>query len=296
MKFKRVIKKIVDKLGYRIVPKDFNYPKDLRGIIDDPVRAKYYARTSSFLLNVPPEKCIILYRYSCSDSAGNPFVDTILDYCENNHDTYEGSKMEEYYKSFQPANVTELFNLEGNLHSNLVNFPPYARVLPWNNADMKGRKEFVERRVRQESKSRGKELSVKHGEYGHGPISHEKGVLEINTLIELTESIKKHGYLRSGKYDDDIASVVLVNSGNCKYMIRGGTHRAAVLSALGYESLPVRIAPSVIPAFVYRDEVEYWPKVISGLYTVDQALQIFDLIFEGNGSGVYSTEEEAYLN
>lgn len=278
---KKVIKKGIERIGYRMVPKDFNYPKDLREIIVDPIRAKYFARASSFLLYVPPEKCVILRRYNCS--AGNPFVDTILDYCENNHNTYEGSKLEEYYELFQPANVAELFNLKGNLHPDLVNYPTHAKILPWNNADMKGRIEYLERSIRSENKTRGNDLSLEHGIQDYGPISKEKGELEINRLIKLTESIKKHGYLRSGKFDDDITGVVLVNSDNYKYMIRHGMHRAAVLSALDYKKLPVRVERSGIPAFIYRDEVEYWPKVVDGLYTVDQALQVFDLIFEGSG-------------
>jgi hypothetical protein len=283
LKVKKVIKKGIEKIGYRMVPKDFNYPKDLRETIVDPIRAKYFARASSFLLDVPPEKCIILWRYNCGKSAGNPFVDTIIDYCENNHDTYEGSKLEEYYKSFQPDNAAELFNLKGNLHPDLVNYPSHAKVLPWNNADMEGRTEYLERSIRLENRNRGKDLPLEHGIQDYGPISKEKGELEINTLIKLTESIKKHGYLRSGKFDDDITGFVLVKSDNYKFMIRHGMHRAAVLSALDYKMLPVRVERSGIPAFIYRKEVEAWPKVVDGLYTVDQALQVFDLIFEGSG-------------
>lgn len=289
-KIRRAVKYIVEMLGYRIVPKDYDYPKDLREVIDNPLCAKYHARTSSFLLNVPPEKCVMWWRYSCSKDIGNPLVDTIIDYLENGHDTFKDSIMAKYYESFQPNNVAELFDLDDPLSHELTSYPAYSMVLPWKNIDMKTKKNIVERHVKKENKTRGKELSVEHGIQQFGPVSDEKGELEFNRIIELTQSIKQNGYKRSGRTDNDITAVVLVHGDNYKYVIHGGTHRAAVLTALDYQSLPIRIAPSVIPAFVYRNEVEYWAQVKNGLYTVDQALHIFDVIFEGSGVGVFPTE------
>lgn len=296
IKIKSVLKSTFRKLGYRIVPDNFDYPKDLRDSIDHPINAKYYARKSNFLLNVPPEKCVILWGYSCSTKVGNPFVDTVIDYCDNNHTEFKGSKMEKFYKSIQPVNVAELFNLEGELNTELVDVPAYAMVLPWKNMDMKTNKNFVEKYVRHENKARGRELSVSHGVQQFGPISKEKGDLEIKTLIKLTESIKQKGYSRSDNKNDDITAVVLVKDEDYKYMVHDGTHRAAALTALGYKFLTIRIEPSVIPAFIYRNEVKYWPQVNSGLYSREQALQIFDTIYMGCGLRAHNKEEDLLMD
>src|SRR5699024_3862206 len=114
-------------------------------------------------------------------------------------------------------------------------------------------------------------------------ISKERGLLEIETLPELTKSIHKKGYLRGNGHEEDIKASVLIKGNDYKYIIKDGTHRLAVLSALDYKSAPIRVLPTSIPAFIYRREVDFWPKVQDGLYTREQALKVFDNIFKGDG-------------
>ena len=49
-----------------------------------------------------------------------------------------------------------------------------------------------------------------------------------------------------------------------------------MLSALGCNEVKVRIA-----MFVKRDEVATWPQVVNGFFTIAEALDIFDKVFDG---------------
>ncbi len=223
-------------------------------------------------------------RFSCEKTGNNPFVNTVTDYIENGSISYSGSKLEEFYNTCKPKNVADLFNLNRKLHNDLVQLPATFFVFPWENADMEGKKKYYEKSVKAETKLRGKELSLGHGRGCFGPVSKERGELEVKTLVKLTKSIIRKGYLRGNKFDEDISASVLVNDSDYKYLISGGSHRAFVLSAIDYKLAPIRVLPRCVPAFIYRNEADWWPNVKSGLYTKNQALKIFDSIFKGDSN------------
>ena len=60
--------------------------------------------------------------------------------------------------------------------------------------------------------------------------------------------------------------------------LRGGVVWAAVFAALGQRAVRARLFPG--PP-VRRAEVADWPRVQDGLFTVAQALQVFDQFVEG---------------
>jgi len=113
-----------------------------------------------------------------------------------------------------------------------------------------------------------------------GPVSDVKIEIESKRYAKLLESIEKKGYNRSNESDGDIEGGILINSNNdWRIIVNGGQHRAIVLAALGYETIPVRVSRNV-----YEAEVNYWPNVISGLYTKKGALKLFRTIFDGDAS------------
>lgn len=277
---KKAIKLIFDKLGYAVVDATQNAPEDLRGKIKDPRLAKYAARSPLFLIDAEVHKCTAFFRFSCGRDGNNPFIQTVKDYLKNGNIRYSGSKLEHYYND-SPANVAEMYSLEGELHEDLLTFPPGCVVFPWENCGMAARKEFREVQVKRETNRRGNKLSFQDG-YGFvGPTNKERGELEVSTLVELTKSIQKNNYNRGNGHNEDIKASVLINGNDYQYFIKDGNHRITVLSALGHETAPVRVLPTSIPAFIYRGEAKFWPNVRNGIYTESQALKIFDTIFAG---------------
>jgi hypothetical protein len=107
----------------------------------------------------------------------------------------------------------------------------------------------------------------------------EKGELEFRTLVQLTESIRKKGYLRSDGPDGDILGTPLIDPvKGVRFLVWTGKHRIAVLAALGFEYVPLRISFVRAPRLT---EAAYWPHVRNGLFTREQATTLFDRIFEG---------------
>lgn len=277
------LKSIFEKLGYVVISKESIEPIDLRGQVKNPILAKYIARKHTFLINADFEKCIALFRFSCEKTGNNPLVKTVNNYLQDGSISYSNSELKNFYNRCKPRNVAEMFDLEGECNEDLVTYPANCVVFPWENATMKGRREFRKKFAKYETRQRGKELSMQHGWGITGPASTEWGELEVDTLIELAKSIGKNGYHRGNDHGEDINASVLVNGKDYKYFIHDGNHRISVLSSLDFKTAPLRIMPTSVPSFIYRDEVNFWPNVKRGLYTKEQALKIFDTIFKGRG-------------
>lgn len=276
-----VLKRILNKAGYTVASRKSSYPVDLRQVTKNPLEARYLAGRKSFLLDADPALCRNLWWFPCQKGGNNPFIRTVEEYLEGTHKVYEGSSLHRFYESFQPGSVAEIFGFGERVQRDLERMPAHALVFPWDRGSMERRLIFRIRFAQQENSSRGRTLGGEHGLIWLGPVSREKGELEFNNLIALTGSIKGRGYKRSGDADGDITAFVLVRDADFRYQIAIGNHRAAVLSALGFNALTLRIENRSITRFIYRQEAAYWPNVKSGLFTEQQALTVFDTVFDG---------------
>jgi hypothetical protein len=115
---------------------------------------------------------------------------------------------------------------------------------------------------------------LRDGWRSFGPVSDRLIDLELNRLTRTYDSIAHHGFDASAGvmlgrvrlWGDDI----LVSPFH-------GWHRTAVLLTLGAQSIPMRFSHH--EPVVRRNEVALWPNVVNGLFTVDEALQVFDRHF-----------------
>lgn len=275
-----LLKKAMQATGYRIVRANADFPVDLTQVTDNPLEAGYRAGGKSFLIHADVSRCRNLWWFPL-DSKHNPFTRTITEYRNATCRTYEDSYLHRFYESFQPKCVAEIFGFEGPADPRLRDMPAKALVFPWDRGDMVRRLKFRHNYALVENTSRGRKLSGEHGILWLGPVSREKGELEFRNLMRIAGSVESNGYARSGKPDGDISAFVLLRDADFRYQIAKGNHRSSVLPALGHSSIPVRIQGTSIARFIYREQAEYWPNVKSGLYTRQQALQIFDTVFDG---------------
>jgi len=163
--------------------------------------------------------------------------------------------------------------------SPLREVPPFAFAWPWEAVAVRDRARKRLTRIEAENERRGARLLVSHGQSGYGPVSQQKGTIEFLSLARLADSIRYRGYVRTNQLDGDIRVVPLIDkTDTIRYLLRWGQHRAAVLAALDFTAIPV-VVNFMRPVRV--DEVDYWPHVRDGLFTRDQALLLFDLIFNG---------------
>lgn len=243
---------------------------DLRGITCNPVEAYYLSKGRPFLMSIPLDKCFYI-DFPGSDKK-NPFVMTLTAYKNGTCTCFLDSPLKSFYDRWQPEKPAYYDS------NNKEVAPPWdfglKRDINLSEARLK-RKDFV--RVK-------KELGITDNQiYGHisrGPVSDGFGEITFNRLVKVYNSIQRHGYKPDQMGSNHIRASFFLNRHDYRVSISSGKHRITALQALGYESVPILFGPPKFPVIIRRDEVEYWPNVLAGYYTKEQALEVFDKRFK----------------
>ncbi len=170
--------------------------------------------------------------------------------------------LEHFYRQFQPKDIAAMYGL--NAKTDGAELPPWE--LPW-----------LLRERRPPPGELG--LAASDGVSYFGPCSARKIDLELRRLTRLAGSIRRHGYRRRPIASMHIAGHFLRRGDELRFFVRGGKHRTAVLVALGYAHVPVRMR-STWPRLVSRDQVDDWPLVHAGAMSRAVALEVFDRYFQ----------------
>jgi len=184
--------------------------------------------------------------------ASHPFVRTII----RGRDALEA-----FYETFQPRNLAQMYRLPESGQG--TDLPLWE--LPWL--------------LRPRRPSRGeKGLGPEHGVSYYGPCTDAKIDLETRRLAAVAQSIDKRGY-RQPPLAAHIAGHFMQSDDEVRFFVRGGKHRAAALTALGFDHVPVRMRDTW-PRVVCRDQAVRWPLVQCGAMSEAFARRIFDRHFE----------------
>ena len=140
------------------------------------------------------------------------------------------------------------------------------------------------------------------GSHKAGPTPEDALARIVSRLLAVLARIRARGFRQFSMLEGFPRVIAVINrSGRCRYIVRDGQHRAAVLSHLGYErmwvsyetdhwtpSLPYRLLARLAggdrrrclpPRVVREDSVDAWPHVRSGRVTRDDALKYFQTMF-----------------
>lgn len=256
-----------------------NKPADLRKVTDNPIEAIYLAKNKPFVVEVEIEKCRSFFYsgYTYSKKNPNPAVKFLLDYKINNNKEYKESALEDYSSTWQPKTAAEVLGLSDKGASKIHSLPKTQFVYPWEGIKPDIREKRLKKIEFKYDNSVGETYKAEKGHKLYGPFDPDHMKVEIHRLLSVYNSIAENGYQRKESNDGDIKCHILINEkGDYALFVNVGTHRIAALSALGYDKVPVRITQAI-----YRSDVKHWPKVKSGYFALDEALQVFDKIFIG---------------
>ncbi|MGR2738771.1 hypothetical protein ACUY1T_10000 [Billgrantia sp. Q4P2] len=181
-----------------------------------------------------------------------------------------------FYRDWQPRSAAEFFGLEGSEAGDLATLPTWLSPWPWDPLGLE-QKRAQRRRTegRENARVLGKPLDVEDGWKFCGPVSELKLHVEVERLARVLESVRANGVRRHDGTDGDIRAIVLSHpDGRWRWQVLVGQHRYAVISALGYSRIPIRVE-----YFVRRQDVMFWPGVSSGLFKPSAALKVFDDCF-----------------
>lgn len=190
--------------------------------------------------------------------------------------------LDAYYEMVQPANAADWLGIAGEKNIELQHAPAWGAVLPWRARSLSSYQNTYEKAALEENRLTGREIGIEDGWFLCGPVSKEKIIIESERILHVLRQIDTYGYKRSDSVDGDVKATALIGKNQeWKWLITSGNHRAAAAAALGYESIPIRVN-----LVISRSDVMYWKHVVTGLFTQEQALEIFDNIFDARSVSV----------
>ena len=111
---------------------------------------------------------------------------------------------------------------------------------------------------------------------------------EYEWLHGAYDSIKNNGYLPE-IYGVPVGRILSDCEGNISCLMLDGNHRISALSALGYKKLVIEYCERDT---IYLNDLEQWPLVANGIYTLDDARMVFEAYYKGNTNYVIGDPTE----
>ena len=223
----------------------------------------------------------------------DPFVKFVKEINEKKIENYEGSSLEKYYANFRPTTIYDLYPYTKKIINSKI-FKLKAKyinhILPWDETFYKKTlNEIIDEvdlqknimRKCQENNLKF-DSTIYYGNQNFGPVHNEMGKLEFERYKKVLNSINKIGYKPDYKNNPHISGQILKNKNSWMLLISDGVHRATVLIALEFKKYPISL--KVLPKIIDRNKVYSWPGVTRKYYTQEEALIIFDSIFESNNN------------
>jgi hypothetical protein len=279
-----ITRRLLAKMGYRLQSLEISKPIALPSFDGDPSSLRYLNRDRTYLITGKVKDGRGLLIFPLDANGDHPFVKSVKKAMEAAGEVEEKNTIKamllDFSSRYQPGCATGVLGLSARDVPKLGEQPPWAVIKPWENLTLEQRiRKIHKTEMIDNRQALNVELSLEHGCNFCGPVSDKKLEVEVERLHGVMRSIRKNGFVRHDYDDGDVRADILVDDdGHWRWLVKTGHHRAAALSAFGFLTLPIRA-----DTIVCREEVELWPQVISGTYSRQVALQVFDNIFHGVG-------------
>jgi hypothetical protein len=181
-----------------------------------------------------------------------------------------------YLKHLRNMSASDLMGLKPRECIALDTEPPRALLFPWSDASLTEHRAMIINGFCKEAQREGLV-------YKSDSMDMSDRWIQIHAaqhscrLLRVRDSMIKNGYRRHNGNDGDSCGAILIhNNGKYCWVNGKGIHRMCVAHALGFEAIPVRVTK-----IVRRCDVRYWPGVVSGMFSRETALRVFDRLIEG---------------
>lgn len=243
-----------------------------------PIKSNYDSQNVFFLFRIPVEKITasrILKVWAEVVRKMQKESDNIPLYERDSFQLFNS-----FFSSYQPKTVAEHLDfLHYDLQAIQQDFfsqPPTYTVSPW--MELSPKEVFAQRYKKMKREHR----SYKDGRYrlsdgfrAFGPSSERLIKYEYSRLTSIYESLSSQGFIEEYGYP---TAKLFVKDNEFMISPNHGWHRTAAMVALGYKEIPYQIRLDV-GNIVRREDAQNWHNVKSGLYTEEQALELFDRLF-----------------
>lgn len=237
-----------------------------------------YHKPISFIFNIPTDK--IMY---------NRFLSVWINTLKLRDKEIEKEDFKEresfkyyknYYKNYTPDTVGDILeNKDPN--SDYFSLPALYYIFPWyytNHVDsFKGTINSMKREYEELTNKK----YLNDGHKAFGPCSDRWIEFEYLRLTNIFDSIKAKGYIQNEEF---LSFYIYKKDEDYLYNIHSGLHRMASLLALNYTYIPAAFSINKIKMYnnniINKNDYKEWPQVTNGLFTEEQALQLFDNTFK----------------
>lgn len=248
---------------------------DLRNTINHPLLLQYSEIFREVLVKAPI--CHGRMSPGLKINIDAPFYLAAKEYFQEEDGSFDAMYdiLSGYYNHFQPKSIAGFFNIKTSSNKLLLE-PPWAGILPWRARSLEAYKDTIKKGTLKDNMAHGLEQGIEDGWAYCGPVNKEKCHVETKRLFDLVQSISQKGYIRNDGKDGDVIATALINEEfEWRWLVTNGYHRACVLAAMGFESIVIRVN-----LVIRRSDTPFWPHVLDGLYSEQNARQIFDNIFQ----------------
>lgn len=260
-------------------------PVDLRGLGLSLSDAVCRSPDTPFLFDVPVTCCRTLVHmgFGLGEDSLNPYyVHSRLRFAGASLDAAH-SPLRLYFENWRPANAAEVLGI--NEDSALTRIPALQVEFPWRNPPGPHAEKRRSRCMRMEALAHGfEDVQGSDGWHLCGPVTDKKLEMERLRTERVIESVGQFG-LREGSEYGYIAGIPLRSGASFRVLVKAGQHRAAVAAASGISVMPMLINPE---SLVDVADVERWPAVRSGHFTVNQASDVFSRIMNGDQPSAFA--------
>jgi hypothetical protein len=218
----------------------------------------------------------------------HPYVQALLQYQSAGIVSPRESRLWRYYELYRPATLADFQGIQPREEASLLDRIPPLNIYPWSGVPGETLKRIAEG-----------SLSWPYSDWLNpsyvlvrsvGPQLPEFVEKRLAHLTKVYDAIVTEGFRtrpdpRKPYFEQFIVGDVMVRDGETRMMLANGQHRAAALSSLGHVTAPILVGVRHHrgPYVIRRDEVKDWPLVREGLYRAEQALTVFDRIFDARG-------------
>lgn len=187
-----------------------------------------------------------------------------------------------YYDDYQPKSTAEIQGIDYDDHKLTSVQKEYFSsqacysVQPWaqHSPEEALRKRIKTMRI-ESKKHYGFAYKGQDGFKSYGPISERLLLGEYNRLIELFKAFSKAGFRDEFGYP---TAYTFIDENDYLIVPKHGWHRTAVMIALGYKDIPYVFRPKRIDV-IDKNKATTWRHVVEGLFSEEQALDIFERRF-----------------
>jgi len=210
------------------------------------------------LFNVPLSQCIDRIGKGFSPEFNHPLF-VAAEILNHQGIAHSSEYLFNWYNKFTHKHINDIFSFKQG-HINFSNSlrldltPRESFILPWEGSS-----------------------PVSHKTPLYGPVSYEECKYELNRIKSLIISIQKYGY-HLARSNNPVRGYLLASGNQYRFVIKGGQHRAAILSLMGYCDISVTWQPWW-PRKIDAAEIDFWPQVLNGKYDKKTALYMFESFF-----------------